>query len=78
MMGARRITDLVSKFHRMEGVYGPFRRTFLRPTLIDAEKAAATYTAGLLDLSLPKADNAKPKAIKITAEVFTSLLAIGE
>jgi HSP20 family protein len=57
----------MSEFHQMERAYGAFRRSFLMPTLIGAEKAGATYTAGVLDLSLPKADEAKPKAIKITA-----------
>ena len=57
----------MSEFHLMERAYGAFRHTFLMPTLIDAEKAVATSTGGVLDLSLPKADEAKPKAIKITA-----------
>jgi HSP20 family molecular chaperone IbpA len=35
--------------------------------LVNADKAEATFKDGLLELTLPKAEEAKPKPIRITA-----------
>ncbi len=44
---------------------GPFRRTLRMPVEIDAEKVEAQITDGVLRLTLPKAESARPKKIKI-------------
>ena len=56
-----------AQYHRVERVYGSFRRSFKLPTAVDADKAEATFKDGLLKLTLPKAQEAKPKPISITA-----------
>jgi HSP20 family protein len=44
---------------------GEFRRTLRMPAEIDAEKVEAKIEDGVLTLTLPKAESAKPKKIKI-------------
>jgi len=52
-------------YHRVERSYGSFARSFALPNSIDADKVAAEYKDGLLTLTLPKREEAKPKTIKI-------------
>ncbi len=52
-------------YHRVERAYGTFARTFSLPNSIDSEKVAANYKDGVLTLTLPKREEAKPKTIKI-------------
>ena len=54
-------------YHRVERSYGSFTRSFALPSSVDAEKAAAEYKDGVLTLTLPKKEEAKPKTIKILA-----------
>ena len=51
--------------HRIERFYGTFSRSFVLPTSIDAEKIEARYKDGVLELVLPKAEEARPRKIKI-------------
>ncbi len=50
---------------RQERRYGAFERTLALPTPIVADKAKAAFENGVLTLTLPKAEEAKPKVIKI-------------
>jgi len=52
-------------YHRVERSYGAFTRTFSLPNSIDADKVAANYKDGVLTLTMPKKEEAKPKTIKI-------------
>ena len=54
-------------YHRLERSYGTFSRSFALPTTIDADKIHAEYRDGILHLTLPKAEKAKPKRIQIAA-----------
>jgi len=45
--------------------YGPFERTITLPTEIQADKVDATFKDGVLHLTLPKAEEVKPKSIKV-------------
>ena len=61
-------TDLKEEnTHRMERVYGAFTRSFSLPTSVDAAKVTATYRDGVLEVTVPKAETAKPKSIEIKA-----------
>ena len=44
---------------------GAFRRSLRMPSEIDAEKVEARIADGILRLTLPKTDSAKPKKIKV-------------
>lgn len=48
-----------------ERVFGAFSRTLELPSEIDAGKVQAAYKDGVLEISLPKSEHAKPKQIKV-------------
>jgi HSP20 family protein len=52
-------------YHRMERTYGVFHRSFVLPTTVDQQKVKATYKDGVLELSLPKVEAAKPRRVAI-------------
>jgi len=52
-------------YHRVERAYGAFERSFTLPNNVEPDKIQATYRNGVLQLSLPKREEAKPKAIAI-------------
>jgi HSP20 family protein len=54
--------------YRMERVYGSFARSFSLPTTVDASKISARLKDGVLELVLPKAEEAKPKKVTIQSE----------
>ena len=51
--------------HHIERVYGKFERSVQLPMPVQADKVKATYRDGVLEVRLPKAEEVKPKAIKI-------------
>lgn len=53
--------------YREERVYGSFTRSFSLPTTVDTARIAASYKDGVLEVVLPKAEEAKPKKIAIQA-----------
>lgn len=53
--------------YRMERVYGTFTRSFSLPTTVDPTKVAATYKDGVLEVTVPKVETAKPKKVEIKA-----------
>ena len=50
---------------RQERPFGRFTRVIGLPSLVDADKVAATYDAGVLRLTLPKSEAAKPRKITV-------------
>ena len=54
-----------SKRHRTERFHGTFARSFTLPVSVKADKVDASYKDGVLKLVIPKAEDAKPKAIDI-------------
>jgi len=67
LKGERKFENEVKEgsFHRTERSYGTFTRSFSLPGSVDAEKVHAEYKNGVLTLTLPKREEAKPKLIKI-------------
>jgi HSP20 family protein len=55
-----------ARYYRVERAYGAFQRSIRLPAMVDADKAEAVFKDGVLKLTLPKAEEAKPKAISIT------------
>lgn len=53
------------KVHRYERSYGAFERSFALPTTVDTEKVAAKFEHGVLTVTLPKAEQAKPREIQV-------------
>ncbi len=54
-----------SKFHRVERVYGKYYRAFTLPSQIKEDKIDAEFKNGQLIITVPKAEEAKPKEIPI-------------
>ena len=54
-----------TSYHLSERCFGSFERSFTLPTNIQADKVTATYTHGVLNITLPKAEEAKPKEIAV-------------
>jgi len=52
-------------YHRVERSYGSFQRSFTLPAAVKSDKIDASYKDGILTVSLPKAEEAKPKQIEV-------------
>jgi HSP20 family protein len=55
-------------YYRCELSYGRFSRSIALPSKVQAEKVAASYDDGILEITLPKAPEAKPKKIAVKAK----------
>jgi len=53
------------QFRRSERHYGAFIRSFTLPTTVDASKVAAEYRNGVLSVTLPYREEAKPRTINV-------------
>jgi len=53
------------KAERTERYVGKFRRSVSLPTQVDSNKVTASYRDGVLTVTLPKAEEAKPKQIQV-------------
>ena len=51
--------------YRVERSFGRFARSFRLPA-VDADSISASYSAGILKITLPKPENAKPKQISVS------------
>lgn len=52
-------------YSRVERVYGSFERQFAFPATVDMDRIHAAYRDGVLEIRLPKKEEAKPKTVKI-------------
>jgi HSP20 family protein len=60
-------TEAGEQAERTERYIGRFRRSITLPTRVDANKVSATYKDGMLTITLPKAEEVKPKQIQVNA-----------
>jgi len=69
LKGERRIEREAKEgnVHHTERAYGAFYRTFTLGTPVDADRVTASYKDGVLEVHVPKAAEAKPKRVEITA-----------
>jgi HSP20 family protein len=65
--GERRRESLTDSagYHRRERAHGEFSRSIQLPETVDLAKAAASCTAGVLTVRIPKAEAAKPRQITV-------------
>ncbi len=54
-----------SEYHLIERRYGRFERRFTRPRSVDAERVRAEFSHGVLQVTLPKVEAAKPRKIEV-------------
>ena len=67
LRGERKVDNEVKKesYHRVERSYGTFSRAFTLPSTVDTANVKAEYKDGVLRITLPKREEAKPKQIQI-------------
>ena len=67
LRGERKVDQEINQeaFHRIERAYGPFVRQFSLPATVDAAKIGAEYKNGVLTVTLPVREEAKPRSVKI-------------
>jgi HSP20 family protein len=53
------------RVHRYERTYGTFERSFTLPATVDADRIQASYEHGVLTVTLPKVEKAKPRQIAV-------------
>lgn len=67
LRGERKLEGEVKRenYHRIERAYGGFTRAFTLPSVVDTEKIKADFKDGVLRMTLPKKEEARPKQISI-------------
>ena len=70
LRGERKFEQNTKKetFHRVERRYGSFARSFTLPNTVDASRISASYKDGVLTVTLPQREEAKPKQITVNGE----------
>lgn len=65
--GERKFADEEHRdnYVRVERAYGEFKRSFTIGVPIQADKVKATYKDGILEVTIPKAEEVKPKKVKV-------------
>ena len=64
-----------SNYLRVERAYGSFTRSFSLANTVNSEAIKADYKNGVLSLSIPKREEAKPKQIKVNVETVPAMAA---
>jgi HSP20 family protein len=67
LSGERKFEKDVKKesYHRIERAYGTFGRSFVLPQQVSSDKVEAAFKDGILTVTVPKAEQAKPRKIAI-------------
>jgi HSP20 family protein len=67
--GERKFYNEVNEenFHRIERRFGAFQRLVSLPQQVEADKVEASFDKGVLTVSIPKAETAKPRRVEIKA-----------
>ena len=55
-------------YHRVERSFGTFMRSFTLPVSVKQDQVKAKFKDGVLEVTLPKAEEAKPKQVKVEVE----------
>lgn len=68
LSGERRFEKEVdeAQFHRVERTYGTFTRAFSLPSRVDSGNVQAAFKDGVLTITVPKMEEAKPRKIDIS------------
>src|SRR5580658_2733444 len=60
--------ESVKGYHRIERGYGEFVRSFAVPSTVDTGHVQADYKNGVLTVTLPKKEAAKPRQVKVAVQ----------
>jgi len=61
----RETTETEGKLQRTERAFGTFVRSFALPETVDTTKVQADYKDGVLTVTLPRAEESKPRSIEV-------------
>ena len=64
----REVEKSDTTYHRVERIYGAFERAFTLTKAVAADKVEAIYRDGVLEVRVPKAEEAKAREIQIKIE----------
>ncbi len=67
-----------SAYSLRERHYGRFERSFRLPTSVDVEELEAHYENGILTVTLPKHETAKPRRIQVTSGEEHRRIGVGQ
>ena len=67
LRGERKFESEVKReqYHRVERAYGTFSRSFTLPNVVDTDNIKAEFKDGVLRVTLPQREEAKPKQIQV-------------
>lgn len=60
--------DRNGRVHSFERSYGRFERSFALPSTIDPERISASFEHGILTVTIPKAERARPREIPVSVQ----------
>ena len=65
--GERKFSEETKRenYHRLERSYGEFTRSFTLPSFVDTSKINAEFKDGMLRVTMPKREEAKPKQVEV-------------
>ena len=65
--GERKKDEGISEdcYHRVERTFGPFSRSFTLPPTVDASRVRAEYRDGVLTVTIPVREEARPRQIQV-------------
>ena len=68
--GHRKFEDEAHKenYHRVERAYGHFSRSFQLPNTTDPNNIRASYKNGVLEVTLPKREEARPRSVEVQVD----------
>ena len=58
--------ERTERVHRYERSYGAFERSFALPSTVDPDKISASFQNGILTVTVPKAERARPREIPVS------------
>jgi HSP20 family protein len=59
------VDETKGQWHNLERTWGSFERSIALPVRVDGEKIVARYQDGVLEITVPKSDEARAREIKI-------------
>ena len=68
LSGERKFEEVTNgtEYHRVERTTGKFSRSFYLPQTVKQDAIKATYRDGILEVYVPKAEEAKPRQITVS------------
>jgi len=60
--------EKTERVHRYERTYGTFERTFSLPNTVDVERVQAGFENGILTVTFPKVERARPREIPVAVK----------